>query len=59
MVLAGSERIGQQRSEFAHTLPQRPYPYPSDQALAVPHPPGTACAFYRSNSVEGLIEPPS
>ncbi|MEU6679012.1 histidine kinase [Streptomyces sp. NPDC046925] len=43
-------RIGQQRSEFAHTLPQRPYPYPSDQALAVPHPPGAACAFYRSNS---------
>ncbi|MGW5866478.1 sensor histidine kinase [Streptomyces sp. NPDC055239] len=43
-------RIGQQRHEFAHALPQRPYPYPSDHAREAPRPPGTTCTFYRSNS---------
>ncbi|MGK5632911.1 histidine kinase, partial [Streptomyces sp. URMC 123] len=37
------------RAEIAHLLPSRPFAYPPDHARSAPRPPGTTCAFYRSN----------
>lgn len=42
-------RIGQGRTEFAHTLPARQFPYVSDSVKSRPRPTGTVCEFYRSN----------
>ncbi|UKY54783.1 sensor histidine kinase [Streptomyces inhibens] len=42
-------RSGQSRTEIAHLLPPRPFPYPPDHVRFAPRPPGTICEFYRSN----------
>ncbi|MFI5744597.1 sensor histidine kinase [Streptomyces sp. NPDC051644] len=42
-------RVGRPRTEIAHLLPPRPFPYPPDDARSAPRPPGTTCEFYRSN----------
>jgi signal transduction histidine kinase len=42
-------RVGQLRTEIAHLLPPRPFPYPPDDARLAPRPPRTTCEFYRSN----------
>ncbi|MET9434928.1 hypothetical protein [Streptomyces sp. NPDC006551] len=42
-------RVGQSRTDVAHLLPPRPFPYPPDEAKAAPRPPGATCDFYRSS----------
>lgn len=40
---------GRTHAELAPLLPSKPFPYPPDDARSAPRPPGTTCAFYRSN----------
>ncbi|MFB6821455.1 sensor histidine kinase [Streptomyces virginiae] len=42
-------RPGQDRSEAARLLPERQFRYLPDAVRALPVPPGTDCAYYRSN----------
>ncbi|MEU7725613.1 histidine kinase [Streptomyces sp. NPDC040724] len=42
-------RTGQERSELAHLLPDREFRYVPDALRALPAPPGTECAYYRSH----------
>ncbi|WP_375137994.1 ATP-binding protein [Streptomyces sp. CG 926] len=42
-------RPGQNRGEVARLLPERPFRYVPDAVRALPAPPGTDCAYYRSN----------
>ncbi len=44
-----SLRIGQERGEVQQKLPERQFPYPTDEMREAPAPPGATCAFYRSN----------
>lgn len=39
---------GRPRTELTPLLPARAFPYPPDDALSAPRPPGTTCEFYRS-----------
>ncbi|MET9952492.1 histidine kinase [Streptomyces sp. NPDC006339] len=39
---------GRPRTELAHLLPARPFPYPPDHVRSAPRPPTTHCDFYRS-----------
>ncbi|MFA7768537.1 sensor histidine kinase [Streptomyces sp. NRRL S-448] len=42
-------RVGQDLGEVAHFLPEQQFRYVPDAVRAVPVPPGTVCAYYRSN----------
>ncbi|WP_445270224.1 sensor histidine kinase [Streptomyces sp. DSM 41634] len=42
-------RPGQERTELARLLPDREFRYVPDAVKALPAPPGTVCAYYRSN----------
>ncbi|WP_158820876.1 MULTISPECIES: hypothetical protein [unclassified Streptomyces] len=42
-------RPGQDRGEVARLLPEQPFRYVPDAVRALPAPPGTDCAHYRSN----------
>ncbi|MFI2619164.1 sensor histidine kinase [Streptomyces sp. NPDC018584] len=44
-----SLRVGQERAEIQQRLPERHFPYPTDDMRAAPRPPGATCVFYRSN----------
>jgi two-component sensor histidine kinase len=44
-----SLRVGQERAEIQQRLPDRHFPYPTDDMRAAPRPSGATCAFYRSN----------
>ncbi|MFG2987803.1 sensor histidine kinase [Streptomyces sp. NPDC048257] len=42
-------RVGQDRGEVARFLPEQQFRYVPDAVRALPVPPGTVCAYYRSN----------
>ncbi|WP_405435393.1 hypothetical protein OG373_02135 [Streptomyces avidinii] len=42
-------RVGQERGELARLLPEQQFRYVPDAVRALPVPPGTVCAYYRSN----------